>query len=149
MNTATISLGPWSITAEQEMIPISMSGPVADTSWQHLDAAGHGHFWQDGYPTLEWVRVPCTMGHDHDCDAEGYYRCPNCGEVIIPGTVSPDLIPTRHERGPLRVTLVHDDGQQRRVYKVTGSDAEAVIADPVGTIPRVIESLAPATTEFR
>lgn len=64
-------------------------GMVLDPDWRHVDAAGHGHFYDStakGYPTLRWVSQPCTMGHGDDCEAEGYYECSTCAEQVAPGT---------------------------------------------------------------
>jgi hypothetical protein len=60
--------------------------------WKHIDRAGHEHRWirwGDGYrlPTLEKV----VDGEETDESGESYptrwhYECPDCREVIEPGT---------------------------------------------------------------
>lgn len=83
------------LSVHQDHQTVTSDLPEPDPEWRFVDAAGHGHFRSDdGYPTLEWVTLPCTMGHD-DCDAEGSYRCLLCDEEIRPATrrVSPVTIP--------------------------------------------------------
>lgn len=69
---------------------VTFDRPELDPTWRVVDANGHGHFYEDGYPTLEWMGLPCTMGHDEDCDVEGYYACRLCRVKVEPGTRMPE-----------------------------------------------------------
>jgi hypothetical protein len=75
------------IRVEQDSISVDWWGPERDPQWRHVDAAGHGHFYDDGYPTLHEVTE--TMGDPDDGDewqAHVRWECPHCGEHIEPGT---------------------------------------------------------------
>lgn len=78
------------LTVENDGQYVHTDMPGPDPDWHFIDAKGHGHFYmrgaEDGYPTLEWVSLPCTMGHDEDCTSEGYYECRICAERIEPGS---------------------------------------------------------------
>ncbi len=85
--------------------------PVSDPAWRFVDTAGHGHFYgskSDPYPTLEWVSLPCSMGHD-DCDSEGHYRCRTCLATITPGTKMPGRVWVAGMT-TCRLTVSDDDG---------------------------------------
>ena len=74
-------------------IPPSML-PEPDPDWTFTDAAGHAHYYDDGYPTLERVVVEtwwCVDCHDHHDDEA--MACPICGEHIRPGTRPPSPFP--------------------------------------------------------
>lgn len=106
---------------DQDYIDVTSDLP----DWRYVDAAGHGHFFDSGYPTLRWVPQPCTMGHD-ECEAEGYYECPLCEEQIAPKTRmgSRKSIP-----GQRTYTLLIQRPDSRREYVFgDGQWAEAVAA---------------------
>lgn len=142
--TATTRLGPWTIDAQQEYIEVEV-GPQPDKNWKFIDAAGHGHFWKDGYPTLKVVEFDCYCTAVEDEHTDTRLECPHCGEVIKPGTTS-SFGDRRMERGDLRVTLTHADGRE---YRLSGRAAKDVLADPIEAIPRITAALAPTSFEFR
>lgn len=96
---------PWTITINQDQIPVYSNSPTPDKTWTFIDAAGHGHFYgsyalRGKYPTLVWVAEGCDMGHDEDCEGEGHWECPHCGEEIVPGLNPPPTGPT-YIKGPV------------------------------------------------
>ena len=145
----TLQLGPWEITRETEQIPVMSNLPTRDEQWRFIDAAGHGHFWQDGYPTLKTVEVECYCSAVDEEHTVSHFECPHCGEVIEPGTKPPSPFPT-YINGPTRVSLIHDDGRVRSEYLITSqADAEALAADPVSTIARISAEQQPVNVEWR
>lgn len=103
------------ITQDNEVV--RSETPEPHPSWKFVDGAGHGHFYGETerrYPTLEWVVLPCTMGHGPECTAEGYYRCPLCHERISPRvrTPVPVVIP-----GPARYRLTYVTARVQTVYE--------------------------------
>lgn len=147
--SSTLALGPWKVEVDQEMITLPPDPrPVPDESWRFMDAARHGHFWRGGsYPTLEWVQLPCTMGHDDDCDSEGFYRCPHCDEAISPG-MKPGSLFSQSIAGPIQVTATYTGSRETRMYVLRGPDAEAVMTDPVEALPRVTSGMQPTQVEW-
>lgn len=109
-----------------------------DPGWRYKDAAGHGHYYDDGFPTLTWVSEPCTMGHGEDCDSEGHWECPLCREWVNPGTrmSKPVFIsgPTSYvltvTRGDMVVRYSHFGPEQMEAIGAALADAiQGVLAD--------------------
>jgi hypothetical protein len=117
-NVNTLTVGPWTIEVCREMHEVYSNSPTPAKDWRFIDAAGHGHFWQDGYPTLRWASVPCTMGHGDDCDAEGWWECRLCAEHISPGMKPPSMFP-KMIAGLTTASLFYDDGERRDEYAIT------------------------------
>jgi hypothetical protein len=100
------------VEQESETIELSPGSTEHDPDWTYVDKAGHGHFTRktpnapDPFPTLRWVGTGCTMGHGEECDAEGYWECPQCDERIQPGlrAATPQII--RH-RPRVEITAHH------------------------------------------
>lgn len=93
---------------EREVIEVTSSLPSADEGWRFSDAAGHEHYYRDGYPTLVAVvddRYWCDDCGDEHIDS--HWECPQCGERITPGLVGPDCF-RRFAPGRAKWTL---DGQ--------------------------------------
>lgn len=119
MNTEqTIRFWPgMELTIDQQNQVVESNRPVPDPSWRYVDQHGHGHFYDEKareFPTLEWVVLPCTMGHGDECTSEGYYKCPLCDEEISPGTVMPrpQII-----QGPVTYTLAVEDARGTTTYR--------------------------------
>jgi len=110
-------------------------GRVPDPDWRMVDAAGHGHFYDDGYPTLEWEGLPCTMGHGDDCDAEGFYRCPMCWEEIQPAWKDGGR-EVVHTRTSGYVTI-QDYGSRER-WALTSSEAIDTLSQAVHAAVRAV-----------
>lgn len=75
---------------KQEHEEYTTAAPETDKAWRATDSNGHEHYWQDGYPTLEWVVTGgywCEM-HNEDHE-EGEWRCRECGEHVPPGMKHP------------------------------------------------------------
>jgi hypothetical protein len=84
------------LRAEVEMIDVTSRGPRPDKAWRYTDAAGHQHFWRDGWPTLEWLVTERYWCEDcQDEHAEGEWICPLCEEVITPNMVGPSMFKER------------------------------------------------------
>ncbi len=81
---------PLSITMTQSHQVIYSSMPEVDPDWTYRDLRGHKHYYDNGYPTLEWVAVgtyfcyECNENHENS-----EHRCIQCGEEIKPGTRPP------------------------------------------------------------
>lgn len=144
LQTSSITIGPWTITDVTEMTEVYSSSPVTDKGWKVIDAAGHGHFWRDGYPTLTWVEDEPWFCEEHaEMHENGHWECPHCAERITPGRKPPSPLPAL-VRGPRHVELVYDDGRDRREYDITShDDVSAIMADPVANIPVVAGRLRP------
>jgi hypothetical protein len=100
---------------------------VADRDWKFVDGAGHGHLWQDGYPTLNRVEPGCDMGHGDDCPGEVYYVCPLCGEVVKPHLTN---APPTWVANPPRYTLKLVERRSTEVWRF-GPDRYEALDDAV------------------
>jgi hypothetical protein len=149
MSEVVVHLGPWTVTRETERIPVMSDLPSADKEWRFIDAAGHGHFWRDGYPTLRTVEADCYCDAVHEDHTISHFECPHCAEVIEPGTIPPSPFPT-YINGLTHVTLTYDDGRERREYVlISEADAAALLDDPVSAIPRITAEQGPISVEWR
>ena len=84
----TTAAGP-TLRVEVDRIDVSSWGPERDPNWRHIDAAGHGHFYDNGYPTLHEVTETATDPDDGDeYQVHIRWECPHCGEHIVPATWS-------------------------------------------------------------
>ena len=97
-STLTYAGSFWTVTVEQMTETVSTSGPTLDTQWRATDPAGHAHYYDHGYPTLDYI-----VDASHECDGtEGFmhhdphthvdashYECLICREVVEPGIASP------------------------------------------------------------
>jgi hypothetical protein len=88
------------LTFETERIEVTSNLPRPAKSWRYTDAAGHEHYWQDGYPTLvtvvDSVVEPywcedCQEHHDEGDEGAWHLECPQCHEEIRPGLTGPSL----------------------------------------------------------
>jgi hypothetical protein len=100
------------MTRRGEWVDTASSEP--DPRWTFIDDAGHGHVFHDGYPTLRWVVVPCTLGHGDTCSSEGFYVCKVCDERIVPSErqALPQFVP-----GPVDYRLTARRGSMRITYR--------------------------------
>ena len=73
-------------SVEVKQIDVTGIGPEPDTSWRFIDAAGHGHHYDKGYPTLKEITEPCEEDGE-TLDRHVRWECPHCGEVIEPAKV--------------------------------------------------------------
>ena len=144
----TMYLGPWTIEAEQEIIEILDDSPQPDKGWRFIDANGHAHFWQDGYPTLKSVEVECYCSAVEEDHTVPQLECPHCGEVIVPNRRAPGVLDRRIEKGQLWVTLTYSTGDVTKEYQLSEQDGRAVMSDPVEAIPRVTAGLQPSSVSF-
>ena len=89
---STISGTGWRLHVIQGIEQFPERSRRRDPKWKTTDSNGHRHkakVTKKGnvkYPTLQWVTVPCSMGHGDDCTSEGYCVCRECREVIHPAT---------------------------------------------------------------
>lgn len=91
MAKSSLILGPGQVleyTVDvQEVRTLGDVWTEADKDWCYADKYHHVHFWEDGYPTLEWFSDEdywCESCRDMHCDT--WQRCPRCHEKIVPGT---------------------------------------------------------------
>jgi hypothetical protein len=81
---------PLELRWEREQIDVTSAGPRPDKTWRFTDAAGHEHYWSDGWPTLAWFVTERWWCEDcEDEHTEGEWCCPLCEEVIAPGMTGP------------------------------------------------------------
>lgn len=81
-----VASGP-TLRIERESIDVSSWGQERDPNWRYVDAAGHGHFYDKGYPTLSEVTETMVDPDDGDeWQAHVRWECPHCGEVIKPAS---------------------------------------------------------------
>lgn len=132
----------YALAVDQPVEVVESNMPEPDPEWRFVDSHGHGHFYDPKaktWPTLEWVILPCTMGHGDDCEAEGFYRCPLCNEQISPGTRPPRPVTIR---GPVTYRLTVTKGESITSYafgpeqfneltEAIGSAVEEKLADYV------------------
>lgn len=102
-------LTEFSIKTTANTMPVSSSFPTVDPSWRMMDPQGHEHFYDSGYPTLDYIidRQHWCAGdeglepHDpHWAIDESHYECSQCRETITPGLRPPgwtETIPTTRE----------------------------------------------------
>lgn len=84
---STTVTGPFgTLRVERATMTVAANAPTPDRSWRHVDANGHEHRWNDGWPTLRWV-VDDTYYCEscNDTHAEGHWECALCGEHVTPG----------------------------------------------------------------
>lgn len=78
------------LVIEVEQIEVTSNEPRPDEKWRLTDAAGHEHYWRDGYPTLTVVVDETYWCEDcADDHTDTHLECPLCGETITPGLVGP------------------------------------------------------------
>ena len=108
-----------SVDVSQDAETVYSITPVADKTWTFIDSNGHGHYWDDGYPTLEWTVTSSYWCSDcHDEHEEGEYRCRICGVPVSPGTASPRPVVVKGARH-LDLVLA-GEGPEEMVEEVRG-----------------------------
>lgn len=99
-----LRLGGHQIEVHREIIDVTrLSRP--DTTWAHVDQAGHQHHWEPqgpycpetpySVPTLEWVVD--TPGTDEEPEL-GHYQCRVCHAPVTPGRTADNT--RRFIKGP-------------------------------------------------
>lgn len=128
----------WSLSVDQRGEWVTMGIETADDKWRFTDAHGHEHYYDHGYPTLDYI-----IDAEHSCDGsegwahhdphmvvdESHFECLTCREVIEPATHGPDhrvFIP-----GLIDVVLtgVRSDGMSVELW-LTQDEYEAFAGDP-------------------
>jgi hypothetical protein len=85
-----VDLVDGTVTQTVNPIEVTTNLPSADPNWTFVDTNGHAHYYDNGYPTLEWVAtgswwcIDCQEDHE-----DGEYRCILCGEKVKPGITGP------------------------------------------------------------
>lgn len=69
-------------------VDVTSWGREHDPAWRYLDAAGHGHFYEPGYPTLREITQLVADEWGEEWQEHVRWECPHCGEHIVPGTRS-------------------------------------------------------------
>jgi len=90
MSETTFQAEGSTFRVEQDYEEFTTVGPEADKDWREIDSHGHEHYWDKGWPTLEWVVTGgywCEM-HNEEHE-EGEWRCRECGEHVTPGMRHP------------------------------------------------------------
>ncbi len=139
-------LGPWDIEYEQEVI--QERGMGADERWRFIDAAGHGHFCQDGkWPTLRLVTENLWCEEHGEDEATTHHVCPHCGEIIRPGMIDLSLL-GRPRLGPISMTIRHSAQGVTRTFHLGDEDARAVLSNPVDELLRRSANVVPDLIEY-
>ena len=82
-----VASGP-SLRVEVDRIDATTWGPERDPQWRFVDGAGHGHFYDKGYPTLhEVTETMVDPDAGDEWQAHVRWECPHCGEEIRPGRI--------------------------------------------------------------
>ena len=122
-----------SLTIERNAIEVPPSFlPEPDPDWTFIDAAGHAHYSDDGYPTLERVVVDtwwCADCHEHHDDEA--MACRVCGERIRPGTLAPSPFSRRMpgtETWAVEVDRFYEQGTEHTI-EVAGKVGTAVVVE--------------------
>lgn len=89
-NVTTLQGDFGELRVETEMIDVTSGLPRPDETWSYIDRQGHGHRYDNGYPTL--VEVVDRTYWCADCNDEHqdtHLECRICGESIEPGMRGP------------------------------------------------------------
>ena len=120
---------PWADDVEIRVEPRYADRPEgreADPNWRVVDKAGHGHFFSEGYPTLDLRYRGCgDPDHDTDCQGESYYACPLCDEEIQPRTC---WVPARPRQVGCDYTLIRRTGQTTTSYHLSEKQYREVMS---------------------
>lgn len=114
------------LVIETEEIEVTSNLPRADRNWRFTDAAGHEHYWRDGYPTLVTVTDDSYWCADcRDEHTDQHLECPQCHETVRPRAVGPSGF---REFAPGRTTywldgVEIDEATARRLYDETRGGA--------------------------
>jgi hypothetical protein len=90
----------WALDVDVDYEDATSAWPTPNEHWRHVDASGHEHRYERGYPTLRLV-----VDESHWCDGtEGFalhdgheqtdrshYECAECGEVVVPAMDPPGM----------------------------------------------------------
>lgn len=138
----------WELTIEQEWIPITTNLPTPNRKWRHVDASGHEHRYDKGYPTLRLVidashwcdGTEGAFRHDpHEQVDESHYECGLCGEVVEPALNPPgtvDSIP-----GMRSASAIGHVGRMRVSMYLTEEDCEKLAGMDQTQIERFLDGL--------
>lgn len=123
--TSTYHGRGWVLEVEQPTEVVRSGVWTRDPDWRGVDENGHEHYYEHGYPTLDFI-----VDESHWCDGsegishhdpheqidESHYECLICRAVVEPGSLPPDHPITI--RGPINATLAGNDrpGSHRRVW---------------------------------
>jgi len=112
------------LEARQDVTVVHIEGhSVPDEAWRFTDAAGHGHYYRGGYPTLKEVWYLGWCGRCRDTHDEGeildHYECAECGEDISPAVTwtGPSAVQLPGLRSYTRCGWITVTGQEaQRMY---------------------------------
>lgn len=81
------------LDVQQDSIDVTSERETPNELWRYTDAAGHEHFYRNGYPTLTLIvdeahwcdGTEGPYNHDpHEAVDRAHYECPECGEHVVP-----------------------------------------------------------------
>ena len=118
----TVRIGDKEFTADMvkytaDTMPVSSWHPTSDPTWRATDTRGHEHYYDSGYPTLNFVvdrQHWCEgnegwMSHDpHWAVDESHYECLQCRETTRPGLRPPGWIEHVVTNREITVTITGD-----------------------------------------
>jgi hypothetical protein len=109
---------------ETETVDVTTNAPRPDKDWRETDSNGHEHYWQDGWPTLEWIVDGAYWCEQHQEEhEEGHYACKVCGEEVKPGMRGPSGIV---ETIPgMRSYFIDDQPVDEQTFNVAVAKAKA------------------------
>lgn len=110
----------WTFHTSVKYIDVTTTGPEPVRDWRYVDAAGHGHYYAPGYPTLTHVVDEWAADDDgEEYPVRTHMECPHCGEHITPETrysmgrsTVPDVRLAWLERPGERIDLAPDEADE-------------------------------------
>lgn len=146
---ATMHRRTWTLDVEQDWIDATCERDTLDPKWRGSDSSGHEHFYDHGYPTLDYI-----IDSSHWCDGtEGWalhdpheyvdashYECKICREVVEPGVI-PGGTP-QYVAGMRHATLrgIRSDGAEI-VASLTSDEAQTLAASDDTAAQVVIDAI--------
>lgn len=145
----------------QDSVDITSERATPNERWKFTDADGHEHYYDRGYPTLEYV-----VDVQHWCDGtegfalhdphmqvdRGHYECMEC-RVIIEPLMDPPMTPKvamglvtvqatgyRDDGWKVTVELSSDEVAELTAFSHDPIQQEAIALRVINTSPHVISS---------
>jgi hypothetical protein len=138
------------VSMSRDMIDVTCGIPTASETWRYTDTNGHEHYYEHGYPTLDFI-----IDEQHWCNGdEGYashdphmaidaahYECKLCKVTVEPG-VDPAFTP-KYTPGMTTCTIsgVRDDGLRIEAHLTQEEGAQFVAHPTEETAVRLLNAI--------